>query len=193
MEDLICGADSFAKFMRYTHCSKLNQTLQKSIYTQKIWGAQLKGGLEVCDAILFENKDLSFSSTLDIETRYKNLIYLFKIELGNDIDILKSFTKYAEIKSYEIYGGLKKTKINANIFEDNIRRATLRGSLVICEKLLAKNNLEPTDSIDVMLGDIHISRMELWNEYASSTKGITKLDVTDTMHLIPQKCHFLFK
>ena len=191
MEDLISVATSFSKYLRFQICKKQNQTLNRNTYSQKIQGSQIKGGLEVCDAILLENQNLPFVGVEDVITRYKNLVLQFKKELVK-INVEKSYEDYTQLKLDSYFGKRKKAVIRAVDFEKEIRLAVLRGSLKACEKLLNEHEQEPKDIIDI-LGDVHILRMNLWNSYASTSPKIRKVDVLDTMLVNPARNRLILK
>lgn len=180
MEDIISGAKSFSQFLRFQMCKKNKQVLKREIYSYRIWGSQIKGGLEVCDAILLENQDIPFVSAEDVLTRYKNLALQLTTELP-DIDTLCSHSEYAIAKSSKLFGILNKKKIEASVFQEDVRVAVLRGSLKTCKDLLKAHYDDPIMKPDIMMGDVHIIRMNLWNKYASSSKKMKKVDVLDTM------------
>jgi len=180
VDELIVEAISFARCLRFQLCKKQKQVLSRNLYSQKIWGSQIKGGLEVCDAILLENQNLTFISSDDLKMRYRNIIFQLKKEF---IDLNKeySFLEYADQKTLITFGKANKAKVNALTFEKEVNCSVLRGSLKTCEKLLFKNDQELIQNIDVMLGDVHIERMDLWNSYAATSKTMKKIDLMDAM------------
>ena len=186
MNQLITGASTFSKFLRFQLCTKQRQVLNRKVYTHRLWGSQIKGGLEVCDALLFENKENPFSSTKNLENRLKECVTQLKKEL-KDKDTQKSFLEYTSFKISQIFGKLNKIKIDSSKFEEDIRIGLLRGSLTVCEDLLNKNEKDPTNDVDVMMGDVHIIRMNLWNDYVKKSKSnnLKRVDIYEAMEIAP--------
>lgn len=187
MEDLITGADTFANYLRFQFFKKQRQVFEKSNYLHKVWGSQLKGGLEVCDAILLEESKNKFSIPEDVTSMYVNILESILKEVPH-IDKTKTFEDYANDKVFSIYGNEKKLKVYAQTFKEDIRHAILRGSLIACEKLLVDYLKDPTLSIDVLMGEVHILRMKYWNTYQSGNrqKVLRRVDINDTMQVNPQ-------
>jgi len=190
MEDIVKGALNFSKFLRFQLFKKQNQVLKRDIYSKRIWGSHIKGGLEVCDAILLEHQDCSFVDVEDLETRINNLMLQLKEELNN-VNLTAKFNKYIDLKISQNFGKLNKEKLNANEFEEDIRIAVLRGSLKTCEKLI--KSMQPEDSVDTALGEVHVLRMNLWNLYATSSSNMKRVDVLDTMLPNPNPRKLVYK
>jgi len=192
MHDLITGATTFSKYLRYQICTKQNQTLHRDVYSHKIHGSQIKGGLEACDFILLEHQNISFVDAEDILTRYKNIITQYKDTL-KDANIDKTFYEYTKFKITSTYGKRNKAIIRAVDFEKEIKLAVLRGGLKTCEKLVGDYYRKPIEDIDLLMGDVHLLRMSLWNTYALSSRKIRKVDVLDTMLVNPSRSKLIFK
>jgi len=190
MEDLISGARTFSQFLRFQICKKNKQVLKKELYFHRIWGSQIKGGLEVCDSILLENQNLPFENADDVIARYENINLHLNKELKS-LETTDSHEEYAKSKSDKLFGKLTKNKIDAAIFMEDVRIAVLRGSLKTCRDLLKAHQDEPTMKPDIMMGDVHIVRMNLWNKYAASSRKMKKVDVLDTMLPNPDRSRLL--
>ena len=186
MEDLITGAETFANYLRFQLFKKNNQMFRKDVYAHKIWGSQLKGGLEVCDAILLENQEKKYNSYEDLVSRYKDLLDKLKKEL-TDIDLTSSMLEFSNNKSKQLFGLRKKDKIKAHSFKEDIRISVLRGSYLACKRLLDEHIREPINKLDILLGDVHIVRMNYWNTYRSGNRQrqLREVDVIDTMQVNP--------
>ncbi len=188
MEDLITGADSFATQLRFQLFNKNKQVFKREIYTHKIWGSQIKGGLEVCDAFILEHDRGEYKDYEDILKRYENLIILFKEQLSNLVEVNSSFDEFAIKKTYERFSRDKKIKLIASDFKEDIKVAVLRGSLVACEKLLNDHIKEPINKLDILIGEVHILRMCYWNTYRKNNRKhiLREVDVIDTMQVNPK-------
>jgi len=189
MEDIISGAKTFSSYLRFQLCSKQKQVFKRDVYAQKIWGSHLKGGLEVCDALLLEHQNLPFVDVEDLETRIKNLSLQLRKELQN-VDLAITFDSYVTLKTKEAFGTSDKVKVSAEDFQENVRLAVLRGSYKTCIKLL--ENVSPKDTVDIILGDVHILRMQLWNIYATSSNKMKKVDLIDAMTANPDPSKLLY-
>jgi len=181
MENLIQGANSFSDLIRFQLFKKKYQTLKKSSYAHKIWGSHVKGGLEICDALLIENQEEPFTSSDDIDSRLKKISIKLEEETKN-VNKAISFDEYISMKISKNFGKASKEKLYAEEFREDVRDSCLRGSFKTCEKLLDMVKDDPAECVDTRLGDIHIIRMELWNIYADYN-NMKKVTVTEAMEV----------
>lgn len=187
MEDLITGAETFSNYLRFQFFKKQRQAFEKANYLHKVWGSQIKGGLEVCDDLLLKEKNNKFANSDEVISRYVTLIDLIKKEIPT-IDTEKTFEDYALDIAFKIYGNEKKLKVSALGFKEDIRFAVLRGSLIACKKLLEDHLKDPIHKTDILMGEVHILRMKYWNTYQAGNrqKVLRKVDVVDTMQVNPK-------
>lgn len=186
MEDLISGAESFSSYLRLQLFKKNCQTFDKATYMHKIWGSQIKGGLEVCDAILLENQDKKFSNSDDLINRYKSIIPRVKEEIAN-IEFESSIVDFSEKLSKKYFIKSSTNKMFAIDFKKDVRLSALRGIFLTLIKLLEYSTLEKME-LDVLIGEVHIIRMKLWNTYRDGDRqqSLREVDVLDTMELNPE-------
>lgn len=76
---------------------------------------------------------------------------------------------FANMHTSAFYEDSTKKKIDRDKFKENSYYAHLIGRAYACEVILNKHKAEPYESVDVLLGDIHIEMTNALNHFRAKT------------------------
>jgi len=163
---------------------KKKKIFKRTIFDNKLKGSHIKGGLELCDALLLEHQDNSFVDVEDIVTRLKHLrLELNKKYDGDLSDPLSTYTyKLADV----VFNKRVKEKIAGNTFGESVEKTVLRGSIKACEDLINSHEKDPCDTIEIFIGEVHILRWSLWTAYCKLNPHMPKATLEDAMEIDPK-------
>lgn len=99
-------------------------------------------------------------------------------------ELLIDFKGFALRMGFNFFGPTK-PKINKDQFKDLVLIAQCRGSVSTLDELLKIIDKEEKVDKDFVLANIHLMRMNIWNEAASVSTDLKKIDIITAMKINP--------